>query len=138
MPIDDCRILRLPQITDSRGNLTFVEGRNHIPFDIARVYYLYDVPGGSDRGGHAHKRLHQLMVAVAGSFDIRLTDGKRTKTFTLNRPFEGLYICPMIWRDLTNFSSGAVSLVMASDPYDEADYLREFDEFVGLSEAESG
>jgi hypothetical protein len=128
--IDRCIVLNLPKITDSRGNLTFIEGMGHIPFDIQRVYYLYDVPGGSERGGHAHKELHQLIVAISGSFDVHLTDGVHRKTITLNRPYMGLYICPMIWRELDNFSSGSVCLVMASNRYDESDYYRGYDEYI--------
>nr|WP_196780528.1 FdtA/QdtA family cupin domain-containing protein [Roseovarius gahaiensis] len=120
----------LPKIEDARGNLTFVEGDNHIPFDIKRVYYLYDVPGGSHRGAHAHRNLHQFMIAMSGSFDVTLTDGHEAKTFHLNRSYFGLYICPMMWRYLDNFSSGAVCMVMASARYDEADYIRDYDTFL--------
>ncbi|SEK36631.1 sugar 3,4-ketoisomerase [Pacificibacter marinus] len=129
MPISDCRIIDLPKITDQRGNLTFVEGGNHIPFDIKRVYYLYDVPGGSDRGEHAHKNLHQFVICMSGSFDILLNDGKNEQRFHLNRSYFGLYICPMMWRNLDNFSSGAVCMVLASEVYDENDYIRNLDEF---------
>lgn len=129
MPISDCRIIDLPKITDQRGNLTFVEGGNHIPFDIKRVYYLYDVPGGSDRGEHAHKNLHQFVICMSGSFDILLNDGKNEQRFHLNRSYFGLYICPMMWRNLDNFSSGAVCMVLASEVYDENDYIRDLDEF---------
>lgn len=130
MALTDCRIIDLPKITDVRGNLTFIEGGRHIPFDIRRVYYLYDVPGGASRGGHGHKALWQLMVAISGSFDVLLDDGAGKKTFTLNRPFEGLVICPMIWRELDNFSSGSVCMVMASEVYDEADYFRDYAGFM--------
>jgi len=130
MALSDCRIIDLPKITDVRGNLTFIEGGRHIPFDIRRVYYLYDVPGGASRGGHGHKALWQLMVAISGSFDVLLDDGTEKKTFTLNRPFEGLVICPMIWRELDNFSSGSVCMVMASEVYDEADYFRDYAGFM--------
>lgn len=129
MPISDCRIIDLPKITDQRGNLTFVEGGNHIPFDIKRVYYLYDVPGGSDRGEHAHKNLQQFVICMSGSFDILLNDGKNEQRFHLNRSYFGLYICPMMWRNLDNFSSGAVCMVLASEVYDENDYIRDLDEF---------
>jgi len=128
--INDCRIIELPKITDPRGNLSFIEGGQHIPFDIKRVYYLYDVPGGSDRGSHAHKNLHQFVVAMSGSFDVVLDDGKEKKRFHLNRSYYGLYVCPMMWRDLDNFSSGAVCMVLASAHYDEADYVRDYDKFV--------
>lgn len=129
MPLEDCHILELPKIEDARGNLTFIEGQNHIPFDIARVYYLYDVPGGSDRGEHAHKNLHQFMIAMAGSFDLLLDDGTNKRKITLNRSYRGVYICPMMWRYIDNFSSGAVCMVLASAPYDEGDYIRDYDQF---------
>lgn len=125
-----CRVLDLPKIADPRGNLTFIEGQRHVPFDIARVYYLYDVPGGSERGGHAHKALHQLIVAMSGSFDIVLDDGRGGKQrFHLNRSYHGLYVCPMIWRELDNFSSGSVCMVLASNVYDEDDYYRDYAEY---------
>jgi dTDP-4-dehydrorhamnose 3,5-epimerase-like enzyme len=130
MALSDCRLIDLPRIQDPRGNLTFVEGSRHIPFDIRRVYYLYDVPGGAERGAHGHRALHQLMVATSGSFDVQLDDGRDKRTFHLNRGFVGLYICPMIWRELTNFSSGAVCMVLASDYYSEADYFREYSDFL--------
>jgi hypothetical protein len=127
--IDDCRIIQLPKISDPRGNLTFIEGSGHVPFDIQRVYYLYDVPGGSERGGHAHKALHQLIIAMSGSFDVQLDDGEKRKQFHLNRSYYGLYVCPMIWRELDNFSSGSVCMVLASNRYDENDYFRSYSEF---------
>lgn len=130
MTITHCKLLDLPKITDPRGNLTFIEGSQHIPFEIARVYYLYDVPGGAERGGHAHKALQQLIIPLAGSFDIHLDDGTSKKTFHMNRSYIGLYVCPMIWREIDNFSSGAVCLVLASSPYDEADYYRNYQEFI--------
>ena len=130
MPLDDCRIIQLPKIVDSRGNLTFIEGGNHIPFDIERVYYLYDVPGGSERGGHAHKALHQLIIAMSGSFDVVLDDGREKKRFHLNRSYYGLYVCPMMWRELDNFSSGSVCMVLASNMYDEDDYYRDYVEYL--------
>ncbi len=128
--IDKCEIMNLPKIEDSRGNLTFIEEESQIPFAVKRVYYLYDVPGGSERGGHAHKALNQLIIALAGSFDVELDDGKTRKTFSLNRPYEGLYICPGIWRELKNFSSGSVCLVLASNLYSEDDYYRDYDQFI--------
>jgi hypothetical protein len=128
--IDRCSILEFPKIQDPRGNLTFIEGERHIPFPIGRVYYLYDVPGGAERGGHAHKELHQLIVAMSGSFDVVLDDGKMKKRFHLNRSYYGLYVCPMIWRELDNFSSGSVCMVLASDLYDEKDYYRDYAEYL--------
>ncbi|MDP2761872.1 MAG: FdtA/QdtA family cupin domain-containing protein [Sideroxyarcus sp.] len=133
MSIIDCRVIELPKIADPRGNLSFIEGGQHIPFDIKRVYYLYDVPGGSDRGSHAHKNLHQFIVAMSGSFDVVLDDGKEKKRFHLNRSYYGLYVCPMMWRDLDNFSSGAVCMVLASTHYDVADYIRDYQEFLRLA-----
>jgi hypothetical protein len=130
MGIEKCKIIDLPKISEPRGNLTFIEASRHIPFTIQRVYYLYDVPGGAERGGHAHKGLHQLIVAMSGSFDVILNDGFEKKRFHLNRSYYGLYVCPMIWRELDNFSSGSVCLVLASNLYDELDYYRDFDEFV--------
>ena len=130
MMIEKCKIHELPKINDPRGNLTFVEGGRHIPFDIRRVYYLYDVPGGAERGGHAHKDLHQLIIAMSGSFDIHLDDGKSKKTVHMNRSYYGLYICPMIWREIDNFSSGAVCMVLASEFYDESDYYRDYNIFL--------
>lgn len=130
MSIQTCTIIELPKISDPRGNLTFVESGRQIPFDIRRVYYLYDVPGGAERGGHAHKALHQLIIAVSGSFDIQIDDGYASKTITMNRSYQGLYICPMIWRDIGNFSSGAVCMVLASAYYDELDYYRQYSEFL--------
>lgn len=130
MVIEKCRLIELPKIQDQRGNLTFVESGRHIPFDIKRVYYLYDVPGGASRAAHGHKALHQLMIAMSGSFDVTLDDGFSKKTFHLNRSYIGLYISPMIWRDLDNFSSGAVCMVLASDFYNEEDYFREYNNFI--------
>ncbi|WP_312780357.1 FdtA/QdtA family cupin domain-containing protein [Acidovorax temperans] len=127
--IDTCQMVELPKISDPRGNLTFVESQRHIPFGIQRVYYLYDVPQGSERGGHAHRALHQLLIAVTGSFDVHLDDGREKKTVHLNRSFQGLYVCPMIWREIDNFSSGAVCMVLASAYYDESDYYRDYPEF---------
>ena len=129
MSLEDCKLVQLPQVNDPRGNLTFIESSRHLPFDIKRVYYLYDVPGGSARAGHGHKTLRQLVIAMSGSFDIELDDGRAKRKYHLNRSYYGLYICPMIWRELDNFSSGSVCLVLASELYDEADYLRDFDKF---------
>ncbi|WP_291931489.1 FdtA/QdtA family cupin domain-containing protein [Limnohabitans sp.] len=130
MNINNCKILDLPKIYDPRGNLTFIEGNTHIPFEIQRVYYLYDVPGGAERGGHAHRALHQLIIAMSGSFDVVLDDGKDKKRVHLNRSYSGLYVCPMIWRELDNFSSGSVCMVLASNKYDEDDYFREYPDFM--------
>lgn len=132
MPLKDCRIADLPKISDPRGNLSFIEGGQHIPFDIKRVYYLYDVPGGSDRGSHAHKNLHQFIVAMSGSFDVVLDDGHKKKRFHLNRSYYGLYVCPMMWRYLDNFSSGAVCMVLASAHFDESDYIRDYSDFLAM------
>ncbi|MCR5877645.1 FdtA/QdtA family cupin domain-containing protein [Phenylobacterium sp. J367] len=129
------RFLDLPVVADPRGNLSFIEANRHIPFGIERVYYLYDVPSGSERGGHAHLALNQLLIAVAGSFDVRLHDGTREETVTLNRPNRGLHIGPMLWREIENFSSGSVCLVLASTVYDEADYIRDFDQFLARARA---
>ncbi len=133
--IDKCKIIDLPKIHDPRGNLTFLEGSKHIPFDIKRVYYLYDVPGGAERGGHAHKDLHQIIIAIAGSFDVVINDGSDTQRFHLNRSYFGLYVCPMIWRELDNFSSGSVCLVLASDYFSEADYIRDFTQFDSIKKS---
>jgi len=130
MSLTDCKVVELPKITDPRGNLTFIEGGRHVPFQIQRVYYLYDTPGGAERGGHAHKDLHQLIVAMSGSFDVVLDDSRQKKRFHLNRSYYGLYVCPMIWRELDNFSSGSVCMVLASNFYDEHDYYRDYQEFI--------
>ncbi len=122
--------MELPKIPEPRGNLTFIESAKHVPFEIKRVYYLYDVPSGAARGGHAHKELYQLLIAISGSFDVTLDDGTSKSRVTLNRPFVGLTICPMIWREIDNFSSGAVCLVLASQPYSEEDYYRDYHEFL--------
>ena len=127
--VEDCRLIDLRKISDPRGNLTPIEGNGDIPFEIKRVYYLYDVPGGASRGAHAHKELQQLIIAANGAFSITLDDGQNKKTFTLNRPYQGLLIVPGIWRDLGDFSSGSVLLCLASEHYDEADYIRNYREF---------
>ena len=128
--IEHCHLVDLPKISDPRGNLTFVEGGQHIPFDIQRVYYLYDVPGGAERGGHAHKGLQQLIVAMSCSFDVVLDDGRQKRRIHLNRSYTGLYVCPMIWRELDNFSSGSVCMVLASNRYDEDDYYRDYVQYL--------
>jgi dTDP-4-dehydrorhamnose 3,5-epimerase-like enzyme len=128
--IEHCKLIDLPKIADPRGNLTFVESDRHIPFPIRRVYYLYDVPGGAERGAHGHRELQQLIIAMSGSFDIHLDDGFGKKTIHMNRSYYGLYICPMIWREIDNFSSGAVCMVLASEYYDERDYYRDYGQFI--------
>lgn len=133
MTAELARFVDLPVVPEPRGNLCFIEGGRHVPFEIARVYYLYDVPSQSTRAGHAHRALHQLLIPLSGSFDVRLHDGREEQRVTLNRPSRGLHIGPMQWRDIDNFSSGAVCLVLASLPYDEADYIRDFDDFLALA-----
>jgi oxalate decarboxylase/phosphoglucose isomerase-like protein (cupin superfamily) len=130
MGIQDCKLIELPKVSDPRGNLTFIEGARHIPFEIARIYYLYDVPGGAHRAGHAHKTLRQVLVALSGSFDITVDDGRSQTKYHLNRPYQGLYIPAMIWRVIDNFSSGAVCLALASNTYDESEYYREYETFL--------
>jgi len=127
--ISDCKIIDLRKISDPRGNLTPIESFIDVPFQIQRVYYLYDVPGGSDRGGHAHRELEQLIVALSGSFDVTLDDGVIRKKFHMNRPYFGLSVCPMIWREIDNFSSASVCFVVASRAYDESDYFRRYEDF---------
>lgn len=129
MSVDDCRLIELPVVHNPQGNLTFIEAGSHVPFDIRRVYYLYDVPGGATRGGHAHRELRQLLVAMSGSFDVILDDGAKRRTVRLNRSYVGLYMPTMIWRELVDFSSGSVCMVLASAPYEEGDYIRDYDEF---------
>ena len=127
--VDNCRLLDLPRVYDERGSLTMIYNQEHIPFDVARTYYLYDIPGGSQRGGHAHYHLQQLIVSVIGAFDVTLDDGDCRKTIRLERAYFGLYVPTMIWRELANFSSGAICLVLASLPYAEAEYIRDYEEF---------
>ncbi|MFN3998555.1 sugar 3,4-ketoisomerase [Algoriphagus sp.] len=128
----DCSILRLDKIHNRAGNITVVTGEETLPFPIKRIYYLYDIPGGEERGGHAHRGLHQLIVAVSGSFEVMLDDGKNKKIVRLNRPDFGLIVVPGIWRELFEFSSGSVCLVLASEVYTEADYIRDHEEFKTL------
>ncbi len=135
--MEHCKIIELPVITAPRGNLTFIEGGRHIPFEIKRVYYLYDVPGGASRAGHGHKNLHQVVIAMTGSFDILIDDGFQRKRFHLNRSYQGLYVCPMMWREIDNFSGGSVCMVLASEFYDEADYFRHYPDFIRAVREES-
>lgn len=130
MSIEKCRLIELPIISNPKGNLTFIEGRRHVPFEIKRVYYLYDVPGGAERGGHGHRELEQLIIAMSGSFDVVLDDGTTRRRYHLNRSYYGLYVCPMMWREIDNFSSGSVCMVLASTPYDETDYYRDYQAFL--------
>jgi dTDP-4-dehydrorhamnose 3,5-epimerase-like enzyme len=127
--IHDCRILNLPKVHDPRGNLTFIEGGKHVPFEMKRIFYLYDVPGGEDRAAHANKKLQEVLIAANGSFDVVVDDGTASHRFSLNRSYYGLYIPGMIWRKLENFSSGSVCLVLASELYNADDYHRNYDEF---------
>ncbi len=130
MSIGHCKLISLPRINDHRGSLSFVENLNHIPFEIKRVYYMYDIHSQAERGAHGHKNLEQLMLPLGGSFSIMVDDGLHQKTFELSRPNEGLYICPMIWREIKNFSPNVTCLVLASDYYDEKDYFRRYDDFL--------
>lgn len=130
--MSDCKIIDLPKYEDPRGNLSVIEGDVHIPFDIKRVYYLYDVPGGSSRAGHGHKELQQLIIAMSGSFDVIVDDGFERKKFHLNRSYYGLYIPKLMWREVENFSSGGVCLVLASTKYEQDDYYHDYDDFVDV------
>ena len=130
----DCPIIELSKNHRVKGNLTVVNNDIEVPFDVKRCYFLYDIPGGESRGAHGHKALYQLIVAASGSFDVRLDDGKVKKTVTLNRPYQGLFVVPGIWRNLDNFSSGSVCMVLASEKYDAADYIRDYDEFLKWKE----
>ena len=129
--VNDCHLIELDKHhSDRKGNLSVVESYKDVPFCVKRVYYLYDIPGGENRGGHAHKALYQLVVAVSGSFSVTLDDGNDKKAFVLNRPYQGLFVVPGIWRTLDDFSSGSVCLVLASEIYDESDYIRNYNEFI--------
>ncbi len=128
--LDRCKLIDFPIIHDPRGNLTFIEAERHVPFDIKRVYYMYDVPGGAHRAGHAHKELQQVLIAMSGSFDVLLDDGHHKQRYHLNRSYFGLYISPGVWREIDNFSSGSVCMALASMYYDEADYYRCYSEFL--------
>ena len=127
--LDDVHLIQFPKILDERGNLSFVEEANQIPFKIARTYWIYDVPGGEMRGGHAYKSLQEVIIALSGSFDVVLHDGKAQKTFSLNRSYYGLYVPKMIWRHMDNFSTNSLALIIADQPYDEKEYVRDFTEF---------
>jgi dTDP-4-dehydrorhamnose 3,5-epimerase-like enzyme len=129
MTLDDVQIIQLPKILDERGNLSFFESNNQIPFSIVRTYWIYDVPGGEQRGGHAYKSLQEFIVALSGSFDVVLNDGKQQKIFTLNRSYVGLYVPRMIWRQMENFSTNALALIVADGPYDEMDYIRDYPQY---------
>jgi dTDP-4-dehydrorhamnose 3,5-epimerase-like enzyme len=128
--LSDCRIIDLPKISDPRGNLTFLEGGKHIPFAIKRAYWIYDVPGGEKRGGHAYKGLHEFIIALSGSFDVVLDDGHEKKTFSLNRSYFGLYVPNMIWRTIENYSTNGVTLILASEHYAPDDYIRDYAAFL--------
>jgi dTDP-4-dehydrorhamnose 3,5-epimerase-like enzyme len=129
MKIGKSRLINFPTITDVRGNLSFIEGNNHVPFTIKRVYYLYDVPSGATRGGHAHKTLREIIIALSGSFDVVLDDGVERKKIFLNRPHYGLYVHSGVWREIENFSSNSVAIALASDFYDQNDYIRDYEVF---------
>lgn len=132
MTIDDCKIIELPRFLDARGNLSFVEQNNHIPFEIKRTYWIYDVPGGEERGGHAFRQNEEFIVALSGAFDITVDDGQQKKTFTLNRSYYGLYIPKGLWRTMENFSTNSFALEFGSTHYQQEDYIREYDEFIKL------
>lgn len=132
--MDKIKIIELPKILDKRGNLSFIEGENHIPFKIKRTYWIYDVPGGEKRGGHAYKELDELIIALSGSFDVVLDDGKEKKTFSLNRSYYGLFVPKMIWRQVENFSTNSLALILASDKYNENDYIRDYEQFKAMTD----
>jgi len=132
MTIDDCKIIELPRFLDARGNLSFVEQNNHIPFEIKRTYWIYDVPGGEERGGHAYRKNEEFIVALSGAFDVVVDDGQQKKTFTLNRSYYGLYVPNGLWREMKNFSTNSFALEFGSTHYDKADYIRSYDEFLKL------
>lgn len=134
----DCRMIDLPVISDPRGDLTFIEGGRHVPFSIARVYYLYNVPVDAERGGHAHRELEQVIFALSGSFRIRVDDGREREEHWLRDPRRGLYVSRLVWREMDSFSQGAVCMVLASRPYEEADYFRDYDAFLAAARAQEG
>jgi len=133
MKIEDCKIIDLPKINDPRGNLSFIEGNVHIPFNVQRSYWIYDVPGGQMRGGHAYSELQEFIIALSGSFDVVIDDGITKKTISLNRSYYGLYVPPMIWRSLENFSTNSLCLILSSAPYSESLYIRNYDDFIQKS-----
>lgn len=130
MDITDPQIIQLPKITDPRGNLSFIEENNHIPFKIERTYWIYDVPGGEHRGGHAYKQNQELIIALSGSFDVVLDDGKEKKVYSLNRSYYGLYVPNMIWREMENFSTNSLALILSSTSFSEEDYIRDYRKFL--------
>jgi dTDP-4-dehydrorhamnose 3,5-epimerase-like enzyme len=136
MSIKDCSLIDLPRVNDPRGNLTFIEGERHIPFQLKRVFYLYDVPGGALRAGHALKKCQQFIIAASGSFDVVLDDGFEKKRYQLNRSYYGLYVPPLVWREIDNFSSNSICVVLASELFDEGDYYREYDDFLAAVKLE--
>lgn len=135
MSMKDVKIIELPKILDERGNLSFFENNKQVPFSIARTYWIYDVPGGETRGGHAYHTLQEMIVALSGSLDVLLNDGKEERIFTLNRSYYGLYVPRMIWRQMQNFSTNSLALIVADQPYNELDYIRDFNEFKKLKTA---
>jgi|ERR1044072_606360 dTDP-4-dehydrorhamnose 3,5-epimerase-like enzyme len=137
MSLQDCKIIELPKINDPRGNLTFIESDRHIPFALKRIFYLYDVPGGESRAGHALKSCHQFLIATSGSFDVIVDDGSQKRRHTMNRSYCGLYIPPLLWREIENFSSNSVCLVLASEFYDANDYYYHYEEFLKAAQAKS-
>ncbi len=133
MSLNKINIINLPKIEDQRGNLSFYESLNHIPFEIKRTYWIYDVPGGQKRGGHAFKAQHEFIIALSGSFDVKLNDGISEKTFSLNRSYYGLYVPNMIWREMLNFSTNSLALIVSSTNYSDTDYIRDYNEFQKLA-----
>jgi dTDP-4-dehydrorhamnose 3,5-epimerase-like enzyme len=127
--MEEVKIIELPKILDTRGNLSFLESGNHIPFDIKRTYWIYDVPGGEIRGGHAFKKQNEFIIALSGSFDVVLNDGKNERKYSLNRSYYGLFIPNLLWRSIENFSTNSLALIVSSEDYDEFDYIRDFEEF---------
>ena len=132
--IGQVQLIQLPKILDSRGNLTFIESNAHIPFEIKRTYWIYDVPGGEIRGGHAFKKSHELIIALSGSFDVLLNNGKQERRYTLNRSYYGLYVPNMIWKSMENFSTNSLALVVSNISFDQKDYIRNFDDFIQMKD----